>query len=161
MIAEEILWDEDVLRVFVDTSEIENQGIFGLGVCFVGQGEVIIKSKKYYNLSIRKQNQFAELIAIIFALEQLNTLLKQHSFIPSEVIVYSDLILIDKLSEPNKLTKNELINELIYQINEQRQYILSSYPNININIVSMKKSDKRYNPFYKAAHNAARKIIGK
>jgi hypothetical protein len=55
----------------------------------------------------------------------------------------------------------QLFHRNVPQINEQRQYILSSYPNINVNIVSMKKSDKRYNPFYKAAHNAARKVIGK
>lgn len=45
---EDWLWDKEVLRVFVDASELKQQGVFGLGVIFVGQGSTLVKSKKHY-----------------------------------------------------------------------------------------------------------------
>lgn len=44
---EDWLWDREVMRVFVDTSELKQQGIFGLGAIFVGQGGTIVRSKRH------------------------------------------------------------------------------------------------------------------
>ncbi|PEQ92935.1 hypothetical protein CN481_14185 [Bacillus sp. AFS006103] len=158
--AEEMVYDEDVIRIFVDASELKFQGIFGIAVCFVGQGEVKVKSKKQYNQSKKRQIIFAELSAIVFALEQIITMYKEECKIPPEIIIYSDLTLLDQLSGTCNLTKNRSINLIVNEIRNLCIEFLKYHPGINLQIQTMKKGLKRHNPYYKAAHNAARKIIG-
>lgn len=158
--AEEMVYDEKVLRIFVDASELKFQGIFGLGVCFVGQGEVIVKSKKQYNQSMKTQIVYAELSAIVFALEQLINMLQETSKTLSHIIIFSDLTLVEQLNMTSDLTNNQSINLIANQIRN----LWGEFPKYQyggkLEVQSMKQDFKKYNPFYKAAHNAARKIIG-
>ncbi|WML26290.1 hypothetical protein [Neobacillus sp. OS1-33] len=158
--AEDMIQDEEVINIFVDASELKYQGIFGLGVCFVGQGEVIVKSKKHYNQLMKKQIIYAELLAIIFALEQITTIHKQGLKILPDIRIFSDLALIEKLNSTSDLTKNQSINLIADRIRNLWETFAEYQPEKKLQIQSMSHRDKRHNPFYKAAHNAARKIIG-
>ncbi|MGM7724092.1 hypothetical protein [Metabacillus sp. Hm71] len=158
--AEDMILDEDVLRVFVDASELKSQGIFGLGLCFVGQGSVIVKSKKLYNQSMKKQIIFAELSAIEFALEQISILYKEKDNTLPEIIIYSDITLVEQLSGTSAITKNQEINLKANRVRNLWEAFLEFQPGIKLQIKNMKQEMKKFNPYYKAAHNAARSVIG-
>ncbi|MGG1689438.1 hypothetical protein ABDH65_05230 [Heyndrickxia ginsengihumi] len=155
------LWDNEVLRVFVDTSKIENQGIFGLGVIYVGQGLTSVKYKKHYNQAMKKVNVYGELIAVEFALTQVGKIIEKEFNQPSMILIYSDWNEISKLEDPAMITKRILaINDVAERINERKSEMSISYPDTDLEILYMRDEEKRFNPFYKGAHNAARKAIG-
>ncbi len=160
--AEEWRFDNETLRVFVDASELSPfQGIFGLGVCFVGQGETNVKSKKHYNTSMKTMNVYAEAVAIEYALDLLNKAINSYMNLPLRVIVYSDWNEIDNLSSKVKITKIHAINAVAEQIKVKKSHFVDSYPMIELEIAYMDKDLKRFNPYFRASHNAARKVFGK
>lgn len=158
---EDWLWDKDVLRVFVDASELKRQGIFGLGVIFVGQGSTLVKSKKHYKQSMKKMNVYAELVAVEFAMTQLGQVIDNQFSLPSKVYIYSDWSDIKNIKEKTLLdNKIPAINTVSENINEMRNKFLLIHPALELEIFYMGIEEKKYNPFYKGAHNAARMIIG-
>src|SRR5690625_1011277 len=78
--AEDWLWDDDIIRVFVDASELLYQGICGIGVIFVGQGLTLVKSSKHYNQTMRQMNIYGEIVAVDYALMQLMKVLKEEFY---------------------------------------------------------------------------------
>lgn len=159
--AKEMVEDEEVLKVFVDASELDFQGIFGLGVCFVGQGSVKVISKKHYNQMMKTHNVYAELKSISFAIEELDKIIANTLITPSSVKIFSDCVIVDKLRDNRKLTRNSSFNEIGNKIVALCRIFEGKYETIDINLITMNSDIKRYNPFYKAAHNAARKALNK
>lgn len=159
--AEEWLFDNETLRIFVDASELNYQGIFGLAVCVVGQGETIVHSKKHYNQKMKKMNVYAEAVAIDYALDLLHKTINNYTNQPLRVIVYSDWKEVDNLDTKPDLTKIPAINEVVERIQVKRSRFAYSQEIIGLEIGYMGKELKRYNPYFRASHNAARKILGK
>lgn len=154
------LWDKEVLRVFVDASELHYQGIFGLAAIFVGQGSTLVKSKKHYNKSMKKVNIYGEILAVEFALMEVKNVLGSFEQ-PSKIEIYSDWNQIDRLKETSMLTKRiPTINDVAERINEMKLLFEYLQPNVELEILYMRTEEKKYNPFYKGAHNASKKVIG-
>lgn len=159
--AKQMIEDEDEVKVFVDASELDFKGVFGLGICFVGQGNVIVKSKKHYNQKMKTHNVYGELQSIAFAIRELDDLIikkKNHSF---KLEIFSDCTIVDQLRGSNKLTRNTAINEVANGVVSLWDDFINKNEMINLQVTTMKADLKRYNPFYKAAHNAARRILNK
>ncbi|MET1249044.1 hypothetical protein ABWW58_09675 [Sporolactobacillus sp. STCC-11] len=155
--SENFKWSTDTLFIFVDASELNSSGIFGLASCFVGQGEVIVKSRKHYAQLFKKQNSYAEYAAIWFAIQTLFAVIKQKHQKPDHVILFSDFVHPEDLTivsaEKNRL--NPIIEKIIFSKNT----FLSLHPQIKLTFELMTKELKRHNPYYRAAHNASRKIL--
>jgi len=160
--ADNWLWDQETLRVFVDTSELKRQGIFGLGAIYVGQGCTFVKSKKQYNSSMQTVSIYGEIMAVDFALKHLDCILNDKLIaIPSKVIINSDWNGINLVHEENMLLeKFPIINDVAKRINKKMELFSLSNPDIDLIVSSLNSDEKRYNPFYRAAHNASRKAIG-
>ncbi|NRG46225.1 hypothetical protein HRF87_15870 [Bacillus sp. CRN 9] len=160
--ADNWLWDQEILRVFVDASELKRQGIFGLGAIYVGQGCTFVKSKKQYNSSMQTVSIYGEIMAVDFALKHLDCILNDKLIaIPSKVIINSDWNGIDLVHEENMLLeKFPIINDVAKRINKKMELFSLSNPDIDLIVSSLNSDEKRYNPFYRAAHNASRKAIG-
>lgn len=160
--ADNWLWDQETLRVFVDASELKRQGIFGLGAIYVGQGCTFVKSKKQYNSSMQTVSIYGEIMAVDFALKNLDFILNEKLIaVPSKVIINSDWNGIDLVyDEDILLEKFPLINDVAKRINKKMELFSLSNPDIDLIVSSLNSDEKRYNPFYKAAHNASRKAIG-
>lgn len=155
------LWDKKVLRVFVDASELHYQGIFGLGSIFVGQGNTLVKSRKHYNKAMKKVNIYGEILAVEFALLEVNKVLDNSFEQPLRIIIYSDWNQIDRLKETSILTKRiPTINDVAERINEKKLLFSDLHPTVELEILSMSNEEKKFNPFYKGAHNASKKVIG-
>lgn len=154
------LWDSEILRVFVDGSELKNSGVFGLGIIFVGEGTTLVQSKKHYEQEMRKVNVYAEILAVEFALTQIEKVVGKE-FQPEKVQIYSDWSEVDKLVETAMLTKRmPAINAVAEKINERKLMFSKAYPTIELDISYMGEELKKFNPFYRASHNAASKAIG-
>lgn len=155
--SETFKWSADTLFTFVDASELNSSGIFGLAACFVGQGEVVVKSRKHYDQLFKKLNSYAEYVAIWFAVQTLFTVIKQKHQKPDHVILFSDFV------HPEELTvasaEKSRLNPIIEKILISKDTFLASFPQIELTFELMTKELKRHNPYYRAAHNASRKVL--
>ena len=86
----EMLSNKESLLIFVDASELEYQGIFGVAACFVGQDEVIVQQRKIYDTENRTKIHIAELRAVLFAFERLPKILANKFEKPTNILIYSD-----------------------------------------------------------------------
>lgn len=153
--AENMRISKSVVNIFVDISELMGKGVFGLGICYVGQEEVITKSKKYYD-SVKKGNlQRALLEAVIYSLKEIPNILYSRLYLPPIIMVYTTLDI--KFTDGNILgsVKKGELNKL----NEIVEDLILSFPDINFRFAKLDRSIKSYNPFYTAAHNAARNVL--
>lgn len=149
------------MRVFVDGPELKKQGIFGLGAIYVGQGSTIVKSKKLYNQAMISVNVYAEIAAVEFALTQLEKVMGNEFSQPLKILLYSDWNEVEKLQDILLMTKRiPAINAIAEKINKGKKQFLSTYPEVELDITYISKEEKRYNPYYIGAHNAARHAIG-
>lgn len=153
----DILFDQEIIRCYVDASELKMQGVFGLGMTLVGNGEVLVKSKKEYHQNLRGNNWYGETRAICYALEILPTLISSFPN-TNKIEIYSDLSLIQSLKEETKNKTKLFVKEQVelYLMKFQEEQI----KNFLLEFLFLSNNEKKYNPFYTAAHNAARKIIG-
>lgn len=152
-------WDNETLRVFVDASELNEQGIFGLAGCFVGQGEVFTRMKKHYNLKFKGQNPYAECMAILFVIQILPSVIKKKYTKPKKIFIFSDLVQFDWFDKVETPFHDVEMNQIIIQIRDNLKAIGNLFPDIQFNVRYMSNTLKRHNPFYRAAHNAARRAI--
>jgi hypothetical protein len=157
---EEYRLDKDTFRVYPDSSELHKQGIFGLAFTCVGGGSVIVKSRKYYNQNFRGRNVYAEVVAIAFAMNSVRIILKNFEALPEQVNILSDLNWIGNL-ENSKWTKHPMKKQIVEKVQIAKKNFQSEYPLVNLNLSYTGAKEKKYNPFYKAAHNASRDVLGK
>lgn len=146
------LWDPSVLRVYCDCSihpvslfqggRLRYQRKVGIAAVFVYDGSVTVKSKACAS-SKGDGSVYGEMEALLFALSELPAFLE--SLIvnkPDSVYIYSDL-------------KQFEYFKRLFGIDDR----LKDFSPLPV-AVEYLGEDKRYNPFYTVAHNAARKSIG-
>lgn len=156
---EDFRFDNKTFRVYTDSSELQQQGIFGLSFTCVGNGTVIVKSKKYYNKEFRGKNVYAEVMAIAFAIKEMINILRGFIDLPKEVIIYSDLNWIEEL-EKTKWARNPQKKQFVESIQIATERFKQEYPDTKLKISYADKGEKSYNPYYASSHNASRKILG-
>lgn len=149
--------DTETFRVYTDASELEKKGIFGLAFACVGNGGVIVRSKKYYNQGICGKNPFAEIAAVSFAIQELTDIKQSEYNDIEDAYILSDINWIDNY-ENSKWSRDPDKSDFIKSITANKRTFEKQFPDVQLSI-SYIGEDKRYNPFYKAAHNAARKIL--
>ncbi|QHT45582.1 hypothetical protein M662_03330 [Bacillus sp. SB49] len=157
--AEEMRLNEVELHVFNSSSELDgNTGVFGLGVSYVGQSQVITKSRKFYFPTQKGKIQQVMVQSMIFSLIKLEDILLCKIIKPKIVNIYSTLESngIDVLGHhPLYLSNNvQYINQLFNKLNRD-------FHDISFHHMQLDKGLRTYNPFFKAANNAARNIIQK
>jgi ribonuclease HI len=154
----DLLWDNETVRIYCDCSVSQDMKVAGLAATYIGFGSSLVKSKKHYSL-VPMTNLENELRVILFSLEELYSYLKSmdnEMKKPSKVSVYSDLAqIIDGLSRKIWLKKPNL-SILIDDILEKQKELSNKIP---VDILYLESSERKYNPYYSSAHNAARKII--
>ena len=124
------LWDHTTMRIYCDVSQNLKTKLMAIAALFVFDGETEVYTKV---LGTRVDNNIVgEIEAVKFAIRQIPVFKSRPSVVgePYEVVVYSDYNLI-------------------------AQYVQDVE---GVRIVHI-GDDKKHNPFYTAAHNAARKAI--
>jgi hypothetical protein len=155
---ENIYFDSRIMRIYVDASELKRQGIFGLGAIFVGAGHISIESKKDYRPDLKGQMWFAETMAICYALDLIPEIIINRFEDISEILLYSDLHMLQSINEK---TKNKTKLFVLEQVELSLARLNKRLENpLKVEIHFLNNEQKRFNPYYAAAHNASRKIIG-
>ncbi|MBP1931470.1 hypothetical protein [Ammoniphilus resinae] len=146
---QQILWNQKRLTMYSDCSQILHHGIYGLGAMFVCGGTTRTYSKKIYSRYVNKST-LGEYYAVAFTIQQVPSFLRDTKEVcPEYLKLFTDIeIQWDHLREEYQ----EAINDI------QKQLAVLTLP---FEISNMTNEEKRCNPFYRAAHNASRKAIGK
>lgn len=156
--AEEMRLSKYEMNVFVDISELVEGGVFGLGVCYVGQDEVITKSKKYYDSIKRGKIQRAMIEATIHSLKEITNILNNRLYPPTIIMIYSTLDIKGTYLKEGNLSGSAK-KYVLSKTNGIMKDLILNFPDIEFRFEQLDRSIKRYNPFYTAAHNAARSIL--
>ncbi|WP_176446613.1 RNase H family protein [Lentibacillus sp. CBA3610] len=146
---------QEVLTIYCDAS-INKNNKMAAGFCYVYNGSV---SKKYQLISGTgdfAMSVFAEITAIIGALQKFRHNVKDNY---SSVLIYSDLDYIDDILSQTSTFKHTHLKEIQKELVFTFKQTCLKYPDLEINISPLTRNQKRYNPFLKAAHNAARELI--
>jgi hypothetical protein len=148
-----------LVTAFCDASCDQQNSVIGLGVCLAGMGKQINESE----LRIVKVPDplYGELLALELSLNSLSKLLETGTF-PADnlerVILFSDCNMIKRYLNKSIATK-QLYIDVIDRIVERLELLSKTYNSI---IFSVKYIGRRKSiNYYKAAHNAARSVIGK
>jgi len=145
--------DNKVLRVYCDASTYQNEGIYGLGVAIIGGGTTVIKSKKHYSKQVGN-SALAEILCVLFAFDTLYGHVRLLEEKPEKVIIFTDSNVVANTVR-NGSKKNREFDKIAKAINFSMGYL-----GVRTELI-LTGSEKKQNPYYKAAHNASRKIIGK
>ncbi|MFF2156053.1 hypothetical protein ACFVVQ_12125 [Paenibacillus chitinolyticus] len=151
-----ILLDDQTISVFCDYSGVQNQTLGGMGVCIVGDNETSVHSKLLYSDHINA-NVYGEIKAAIYGIEVASIALEKYGrrlTRPSNVIFFTDCL---HLKVPMKF-KKEYIIEAKEEFSAALEMIARDYPMYKFDLQLIGEG-KKHNMYYKAAHNAARKVI--
>lgn len=154
----DLLWDTETVRIYCDCSISQDMKVAGLAATYIGFGSSLVKSKKHYSL-IPMTNLENELRVIVYSLENLSTYLSgkaDEMQRPNKVLIYSDLAQITDGLSGRIWTKKPTFKILIDEILEKQTKLSKTIP---VDILYLESSERKYNPYYSSAHNAARKII--
>ncbi|WP_018130507.1 hypothetical protein [Effusibacillus pohliae] len=150
------LWDRHTMRIYCDCSISQKLGAHGVAAAFVFDGSVIVRSRKVYDLTMKLRSTHGELQAVLFALRELTVGVPGISTPTDQVIVYTDVQSIETLIErPNE----EAVRSLSKQITGAKMAILSKWPDLDVQILFLPPEEQKHNPWYTAAHNAARREV--
>lgn len=160
--AENIRLNKEEMKVFMSFSELFGELlVLGLGGCYVGQGEVITISKKIYPHRNKKGlQQKAMLESLLFCIEEVGDALNDKVTLPNTVAFYTNLksngikLTVEATREPER---KELVNRVL----ELTRNMNEGFPQVQFKFRELDKDMRRYNPFFTAANNAARRVIDK
>lgn len=154
----QILYNQNEVTVYCDSSVCLGHPLVGLSACYVGCGMTIIEAKKVYTKFINK-TMYAELEAVKHAIETLPKILLEYSRYscnPIRIKILSDIHIIEDFIYRG-VGQKDYMRVLIAEIND----LLESYSNSLDVSVRYIGDQKNQNIFHKASHNSARKAIGK
>ncbi|MGI8386608.1 hypothetical protein [Robertmurraya sp. P23] len=150
-------YSKETMYVYCDMSMKPGYTTMAISCSYIKEGTVIVKHQYIYPPEESfKKNIYGELKAIIFALSNY----KKYIGSCKSMVIYSDVFNIEKIlikeitfkkSKSLKIVQDELIN--LYKVSGNK---------INSKCIEIKyltEELKRYNPFYKSAHNAARELF--
>ncbi|MGD6873749.1 hypothetical protein ACQCU1_16350 [Sutcliffiella horikoshii] len=149
-------YDKETLCVYCDASLKEDYTVMGIACSYVVNGTITIK-QQYTQSSYKEElsSWYAEIKAIIFAL----TFFERHKAGAAKVIIFTDLIDIERiLGEEPFFRKNVHLNEVREELKKVYQLKKSIYGD-NLQVLYLPPDKRKFNPFHRSAHNAARKMI--
>jgi hypothetical protein len=161
----EILYNHDIITVYSDYSAILGSNIAGLAGCFIGNGNSSVKARTYYfDNKNKNESIYGEMLAVTFCLKNLPDILNEYQrFLkhPNKVILYSDIAVISKVQENSITFRKQHYVDAAKEIRQLLTELQSAYPLMSIHVEFLGKERKQGNSYYKSAHKAARKVIGK
>ncbi|MDM5209820.1 hypothetical protein [Cytobacillus kochii] len=149
--------NQQCMSIYCDASIKHNQNIIGVAFSVIANGSIQVKQQYIQPVQFPTSIPpiYAEMKSVIFALSHF----EKYIGLCTEAIIYSDVNDIERILEDEPLfkknpklqdTRNEL--KLLYD-NKQ----VTSKVKFSIEYLPVER--KRYNPFYKSAHNAAYRLV--
>ncbi|GAA3411850.1 hypothetical protein ACFFNY_30200 [Paenibacillus hodogayensis] len=157
-----LLHDRGTITVYSDCSAIQDQNIISVAACFVGDGETRVESRKLY-VGYVNRSVYAELKALTFAISMLPKILERYSrrlIKPEQIIVYTDYCHIDQILYTEKLSDNNFMREAVSEVLQSLEEFKLENKGYDLTIRYI-GDEKKHNMYYSAAHNSARRLLGK
>jgi hypothetical protein len=147
----------NIVTAYVDCSG-RGDGHFGLGVCLIIERVPRVFSVTMTDM-LRPNNTVAgELWAVHYALKSIVERRQDilgHSDSVTRVVVFSDLRFIERLFQGNRFASYKRLQHALQEINEMKNQIELEC-GVKPEILYLAPSGQSGNPFYSAAHQAAR-----
>lgn len=159
----DLLHDSSTISIYSDYSSIFDSNIVGLAGCFVGDSNTYVESRKQY-LDFKNDTIYGEMLAVSFCLGILPTILNDYHRLlqrPQRVVIYSDMKVIVNVRDETITFKKQHHNDVASEVRMLLTKFRNAFPLMNITVEFLGRERKTSNIYYKAAHNAARRIIGK
>jgi hypothetical protein len=152
--------NKTMIIIFCDASCNETEHIIGLGVQIVGCGKLFVESESV--VANVPDSLYGELLALNFAIRTLSNLLEKSIYTTDKlerVIIFSDCDIIKRLLSKSLVSKKELHTEAVNELNNLLGVLSCTYDKTIFDVKYIGHRKKCC--YYKAAHNIARKVIGK
>jgi hypothetical protein len=150
-------YSKDTLYVYCDMSMKPGYSTMSVACSYIKEGSVLIKHqyvhppKESYD-----KNIYGELKAIIFALSHFEKYIGKCT----SMILYSDVNEIERIVSKDIIFKhNSSLKEVQNELILLNKMVKSQHPGIVIRISYLPEVLRKYNPFHKSAHNAAKKLF--
>ncbi|MFT9494594.1 MULTISPECIES: hypothetical protein [Bacillota] len=150
-------YSRDTLFIYCDMSMKHNYPTMAVACSYIKDSLVQVKQQYVHppRESVSK-NIYGELKAILFAL----THFEKYIGDCSTIIFYSDVRDIEKfLTKEIVFKKNDSLSQLQEEIHLMFRKIKNKHTNKNITVCYLSHELRKYNPFYKSAHNAAKRML--
>lgn len=157
-----LLHDRETITVYSDCSAIQDQNIISVAACFVGDGETRVESRKLY-IEYVNRSVYAELKAVTFAISMLPMILERYNrrlIKPEHIIVFSDYCHIERFLYTEKLPDNNIMWEAVSEVLQGIEEFNRKNMGYDL-MIRYIGEEKKHNMYYSAAHNSARRLLGK
>jgi hypothetical protein len=150
----------DSLHIYCDCSLNVEMRQMACASTYVSNGRIIVKQQYIYPPpDCYGKPIFGELKSIIFALTHFEKYLMPGC---KSIVFYSDVVEIDRILNNQiafrrKASLQKLKSELILLYQKMRK----KHPTLTIEIKYLRQEEKINNPFHRASHNAANKMLNK
>lgn len=147
---------KDTIFIYCDASASREHGQVAIACYLMGKTNSVVKYQVVNTGMHPSKIQIGELRAIIFAL---NIFEKYIFFTPERIVIYTDI------SEIKDILNEEIVFKVEELRKNQRKLIktltqkMERNPDLSITIEYLDRDRKKHNPFHKAAHNAALKLL--
>ena len=150
-------YDKDTLSVYCDASIRNDHSLIGIACSYISNGCIIVKHQyaqpPLYRVNI--SSYYAEIKGVMFALNFFGN----YKGICSEVVIYSDLMEIERMLCEEIFFKKNLELEKVRKELKQLYKLKKAEYGEKLQIKYLTVEKRRFNPFYRSAHNAARNLI--
>ncbi|MEH7114601.1 hypothetical protein V7124_19875 [Neobacillus niacini] len=149
-------FSQNMLFIYTDMSMRIDRGMMAVACTYVSSGTVMVKHQIVHPpFGCKQINVYGELVAIQFAFNQF----LKHVGDCNSVTIYSDVRDINEiLNQTIMFKRNPSLKQLQEKLILLYQKKKEQYPNLSVQYLT--SDQKAHNPFYKASHNASRKLLG-
>ncbi|MFS0594426.1 hypothetical protein AB1L05_22900 [Cytobacillus horneckiae] len=150
-------FNQQCMSIYCDASVKQDQQVIVVACSYVANNFIQVKQQYVQPLQFHKPipPMYAEMKSIIFALKHF----EKHIGQCTEAIIYSDVNDIERiLGDEPLFKKNPALQKTRSELKMLHDNKLVT-TNIKLSIEYLPVERKRYNPFYKSAHNAAYRLI--
>ncbi|MES1047597.1 hypothetical protein FOA22_24525 [Heyndrickxia oleronia] len=150
-------YDQVTLSVYCDASIKSDHSLIGVACSYISNGLIVVK-QQYVQPPLYGENVpslYAEIKGIVFALN----FFEKYKGTCSEIVVYSDLIDIERmLGEEILFKKNMELQKVRKELRQLYKLKKARYgEKLQINYLPVEK--RKFNHFYRSAHNAASNLV--
>ncbi|MGG4438393.1 hypothetical protein AAXE64_27965 [Priestia megaterium] len=148
--------NRDTLYVYCDMSLSVEKQVMSLACSYLNNGYIKVKKQLFQpHKRLLHQNVYGEVKAVIFALKNFHNHIGRNK----KVIIYSDIEDIEKMANNEVATDKPVMMKVQNELMQVYRSVCNEYKDMDISIQFLPPSKQRYNPYHKAANNAARRLL--
>lgn len=150
-------YDQDTLSVYCDASISSDHSLIGVACSYISNGSIVVK-QQYAQPALFGGNVsswYAEMKGIMFALN----FFEKYKGMSSNVVIYSDLVDIHRILGEEVMFKKNIELQKARKELKQLYKIKKDLHGEKLDIKYLPIEQRKFNPFYRSAHNTSRSLV--